>query len=427
VTDYQYIAPYKPLPWQVDPWRDKAHTLLLAGPAGTGKSRLAAEKLHGYMLKYPNSTGIALRKTRESMVNSTVLFLERTIIGRDPRVSHKRDSHRFEYANGSVLAYGGMKDEDQREQIRGIGIDAGVDIIWAEEAIKFNEDDFNEMTARMRGHAAPWQQIILATNPGPPGHWINQRLIIQGEAAVYDKARPEDNPYNPPAYIEGLQRLTGILRQRLWEGKWVQAEGLVYPEFDVDNITDEEPNEEYAFELGCDDGHIDPRAILFIQHMPDHILVFDEIYHSLHLVKRCVKEVLTKCCFYSHIETPTNWDGMQLPEAGQWCRENKVRLPEIAIVPPETKELPGAFREADIPARSADNKIVEGINRVRDLIVDASGYRTLRVNKRCRCGIKELTEDYKYPEGERRNNENPTDKDNHWTDGFRYWANKRGK
>jgi PBSX family phage terminase large subunit len=417
------------LPWQIAPWRDKAPALLLAGPAGTGKSRLAGEKVHGYLLKYPGATGLVLRKTRESMVNSTLLFLARTIIGRDPRVRLIKHEHRFDYWNGSILAYGGMKDEEQREQVRGIGIEAGVDIAWMEESARFSKDDYNEVSARMRGRAAAWQQIILATNPGPPSHWINQEMILGGEASTYDKARPDENPYNPAAYIERLKRLTGILYQRLWLGLWVQAEGLVYEEFDLDNLTDDEPDMSQPFELAFDDGYIDPRAILFIQRQPGRILVFDELYHSRHLAEKCVHEMLEACALHSGSMVPHELDGKSLQEVVQWCREvdpdtgtPNAMLPEIAIGSPEAKELAGRFRLADVPARGKGHQVVEMVAAVRELVCDGNGYRTLQVNRRCKNLIREMTEGYRYPEGATRDNEKPMDGNDHACEALGNWV-----
>jgi PBSX family phage terminase large subunit len=404
--------------------------LLLAGPAGTGKSRLAAEKIHAYLLKYGNATGLALRKTRQSMTNSTVLFLERTVIGRDPRVRHVKSEHRFEYWNGSILAYGGMADEEQREQIRSIGIDGGVDICWAEEAVRFTEDDKNEILGRMRGKAAPWQQVIWSTNPGPPSHWINQQLILGKLAAVYDKARPEDNPYNPPQYLAYLEMLTGILRQRLLEGKWVQAEGLVYPEFDLENLVEDKPDPDLPFELAFDEGYIDPRAILFVQSKGSEILVFDELYHSRHLAEVCVRETLDRCIFWSGAALPPEMERSANGEIAQWCRQEdpvthkpRVRLPEIAVGSPEAKEMQQRLRLADIPYRSRPHEVVEGIKTVRELICDGNGYRTLKVNRaNCPNFVRELTEGYQYPESGRRDNEKPKDGNDHACDAFRYWA-----
>jgi len=225
------ILPFEPLPWQIGPWRDTSPVLLLTGSAGGGKSQVAAEKINAFCKKYPNAMALMLRKTRESMTNSTVLFMARSIIGTDPQVRHYPSFHRFEYANSSILAYGGMKDEEQREQIRSIGQGGKVDFVWMEEANKFTEDDFNEVRARMRGTAAPWCQVLLTTNPDAPIHWINRRLIIGGEAKVYYSGA-QDNPHNPKEYLDALDSLTGLVAKRLREGQWVQAEGVVYEEYD---------------------------------------------------------------------------------------------------------------------------------------------------------------------------------------------------
>lgn len=227
----KHIAHFSPLPWQVQPWRDKSRVMLLTGSAGGGKSRLAAEKLHGFCLKYPGAMALMLRKTRSSMTNSTTLFMDRRVMGPDPKVLHRPSKNRFEYTNGSILVYGGMANEEQREQVRSIGQDGGLDICWLEEANRFQENDYQEVFPRMRGKAAPWVQILLSTNPDHPYHWINTRLIQGSEASTY-YSKAQENPHNPPAYQEMLNSLTGVLRLRLRDGKWVQAEGAVYDLFD---------------------------------------------------------------------------------------------------------------------------------------------------------------------------------------------------
>src|SRR3990167_4551375 len=142
-------AIFKPLPWQLPLLLDKSPVVLAAGPAGAGRSRAVAEKVHAYLKKYPGAAGLMMRKNRQSMTNSTVLFFERTIIGKDKSVRHYPSKFRFEYPNGSILAYGGMADEMQKESIRSIGPDGAIDIGWFEEANKFDEGDFNELIARM--------------------------------------------------------------------------------------------------------------------------------------------------------------------------------------------------------------------------------------------------------------------------------------
>jgi len=100
---------YNPLPWQIPVWQDKSKILLLAGSAGGGKSRIAAEKIHGYLQKYPGATALVVRKTQASMTNSTLLFLQNEVIGPAAKnqIHHRKSEKRFEYPNGSYLDGGG--------------------------------------------------------------------------------------------------------------------------------------------------------------------------------------------------------------------------------------------------------------------------------------------------------------------------------
>jgi PBSX family phage terminase large subunit len=222
---------YDPLPWQIAPWRDTSPVLLLTGHAGGGKSKVAAEKIHGYCMRYPGSTWLMLRKAREWTSHSIVAFYQKSIVGGNTQVIPKISDGAFMYDNGSMVYWGGMLDDKQRESVRSIGGDGGLDGVWMEEANAFTRKDFEELTARVRHNAAPWQQMILTTNPDAPTHWIYKDLIQGGEASVYYSGA-EDNPYLPPAYLEALKRLTGVMRDRLVLGKWVQAEGAIYDEYD---------------------------------------------------------------------------------------------------------------------------------------------------------------------------------------------------
>lgn len=291
---YAPIAVYQPLEWQVAPLYDTSPVMLLTGSAGGGKSRVAAEKLHAFCKAYPGAMAIMLRKKRQSMTNSTVLFMDRTIIGRDPTVTHFSSKLRFEYDNGSVLAYGGMADEEQMEQIRSIGQEGGVDIAWMEEANRFFETDFNELTARMRGRAAPWTQIILSTNPDHPLHWIRRRLILGGEASVY-YSRADQNTYNPSSYKSTLARLTGHVGSRLRDGQWVKAEGTVYDTFN-DSLHVVEPfpiPPDWRRIRVIDFGYSNPFVCLWIAIDPDDVMyVYREIYMTHRTVNVHAKTIL---------------------------------------------------------------------------------------------------------------------------------------
>ncbi len=214
------------VPWQVAAWRDKSRIVIYGGSAGGGKSRAASEKLHGFMLRYPGSVGIALRKARE-FASKSVVYALKTAIGEDKSVVYSPSDLMFHYANGSRIFIAGMKDEAQRQALRSINGDGSADFIWGEEANALTEDDYNELLGRLRGKAAGWRQILLTTNPDHPQHWIKTRLIDGGEASVhYSSAK--DNPHNPPEYLDILNSITGVMGMRLARGMWVQSEGVVY-------------------------------------------------------------------------------------------------------------------------------------------------------------------------------------------------------
>ena len=226
---------WQPFPWQVPALVDRSPVVLLTGSVGGGKSHLWREMLNNYMLANEGAFGLVVRHTRESMTAGAMLQLARTAGN-----AAEAAGSMLRYRNGSMVAYVGMKDATQRTKIRSVGMSGDVDIVVMEEGNEFIEADFNELDARLRGKAGDYRQMIVATNPGPPTHWIKVRLIDGGEASVYYSSA-KDNPTNPPDYQERLERMTGTEYQRLVLGLWVAAEGAVHDNWDAAvNLVDAE-------------------------------------------------------------------------------------------------------------------------------------------------------------------------------------------
>lgn len=326
------------------------------------------------------------------------------------QLHHQRNEFRLrpEYGGG-VIAFRNLDDASkyQSAEFAGMGVD---------ELTKNTEQTFHLLRGSLRWPGVEDSYFIGATNSNGPGQqWVRRYWIegafpdeLQPRASdfAYVPALPADNPHLSARYWEELNTLTGALRRAWLLADWyAMFEGLVYEEFDQDNVTDEEPDPSQPIELAFDDGYIDPRAILFIQRKPTGVLVFDELYHSRHLAQVCVEEVVERC------------------EGQGWPR------PEIAVGSPEAIELRERLRRVDIPTRNEPHKIVDGIQVVRRLVKDGQGYRALRVNRRCTNLLRELREGYKYPDGSkaRRDEEIPLDKDNHAADALRYWCFVRAR
>lgn len=380
------MSDYKPLPWQLPVIKDKRRVLLLAGAAGGGKSRVAAEKIHLYLMKYPGATGLVLRKTYASMLNSTVLFLQNEIIGENSGVKHLGYQQRFQYPNGSILAYGGMANAQQREAIRGVGAKGGIDIAWLEEATQFVESDFNEVLFRLRGRAAPWRQVLLTTNPGGPFHWINSRLIVGGGAILYE-SKAADNIHNPDDYMDTMQRTTGVDRQRLLLGRWANAENQVYEMWErTTHVTEEADfvkgggevywgvDDGYVGEIDADTGYFKqnshPRVFLVGQQRNGVMNIFAESYE----VKMKQEEHIAKVLDLGY---PT---------------------PEWAAVDSSSASLRGDVHDGQwgdrrwsIQTHGKPPRVDDSIREMRDwLLPDKNGVVRMRVHPRCRNLIMEM-------------------------------------
>ena len=216
--------------------------VLLSGPAGTGKSRAGLEKIHACALRWPGMRGLIVRKTRESLTESALVTFEAKVLpeGSPIAAGAQRNARQaYRYPNGSEIIVAGLKKAgaDQKQKV----MSTEYDVIYAQEAIELTEEEWEQLTTRLRNGVMPFQQILGDTNPDHPAHWIKQREK-RGVLKLIE-SRHEDNPTLWSharggwtdfglTYIAKLDALTGVRKQRLRHGKWVQAEGVVYEGFD---------------------------------------------------------------------------------------------------------------------------------------------------------------------------------------------------
>ena len=101
-------------------------------------------------------------------------------------------------------------------------------------------------------------------NPENPLHWFHKEWIekAQDKNCLYLHFVMEDNPSLSRAIIERYRSLySGAFYERFVEGKWVAAEGLVYPFFSHDaHVADKVPRcSEYY--ISCDYGTVNPFSL----------------------------------------------------------------------------------------------------------------------------------------------------------------------
>lgn len=217
-----------------------ADECLLEGPVGTGKSYALIWKAHLAALKRPNVRILFVRKTLVSLTGSAVATYTSKVLttatyGVRFHGGSQASPPAFRYPNGSLIMLGGM---DKPSKV----MSTEYDMICCFEATELSLADWESLITRLRNGAMPYQQIIADCNPDQPSHWLNQRA----SETSFDRffSRHPDNPNLWDAHVgdwtefgrlyvmQRLERLTGVRRKRLLEGKWVAAEGQVYEGWD---------------------------------------------------------------------------------------------------------------------------------------------------------------------------------------------------
>ena len=214
--------------------------VIIHGPAGTGKSRSALEKLHLLCLLNPSIRCLIVRKTLTSLTSSALVTWREHVVKEAIQAGvlqyfggNSEEPAQYRYSNGSVVVIGGM---DRATRV----LSTEYDFIYVQECTELSEEDWDVLTTRLRNNRLSFQQLVGDCNPDKPTHWAKVRADKGKLTFLHSKH--EDNPvlFNEDgtvtekgaAYISILDNLSGVRKLRLRHGVWAAAEGLIYEEFE---------------------------------------------------------------------------------------------------------------------------------------------------------------------------------------------------
>lgn len=227
---------------------------------GAGKSRIGCEKIYYQALQYPGAQFAIVRKTRASLTATTQRTFFRDVLDPATVVGRNKSEDWIEVARGgrtpSRIWFMGLDPDPITGVPSKIGSFDGA-AIFVDEAVELTEGDWILLLGRLRDPRMPYHQLMAATNPSSPSHWLKRRFTpaVPGQRD-YFHATAADNKLLPPDYqtmIAGLP--DNVFGKRLGRGLWVMAEGAIYhlPE---DQVVRAEPQAYKRVIAGIDWGFV---------------------------------------------------------------------------------------------------------------------------------------------------------------------------
>ena len=293
----------------------------------------------------------------------------------------------------------GGKDEASQDLIQGITL-AGV---FFDEVALMPESFVNQATARC---SVPKSKFWFNCNPEGPFHWFYLNWVKKAyeKHALRLSFTMDDNLSLSEQIKDRYKRqYTGVFYDRFILGKWVQAEGIVYPMFTEQNVVPTEHRLYTKYYVSCDYGTKNPTAfILWGKYENDWTdsswVAIKEYYYDGR------KEMVSK--------SDTQYaDEMEKFLAGNHGIE--------IICDPSAASFITELRNRGYNVIPANNDVIDGIRLTGSCIQT----KKILVNDCCEKGIAEF-HTYAWDEKACAKGEDKVLKENdHWMDAMRYFVN----
>lgn len=277
-------------------WKSRDFETVVSGPSETGKTWGCIQYLDALAWRYDGAQLVMARKTYNDLIGSAVRTYQRIIGPNSPIVAYGGSRPEwFDYPNGSRIWLAGLDRP-------GKALSSERDCIYVNQCEELNLDDWAVLTTRVTGRGAvmPYTRIFGCCNPGPPTHFLKTRPQIR-----MLESKHEDNPTlfdskgnilpQGVKTIRILDALPGIRKLRLRFGRWVQAEGVVYEDWDAGpggNIIDRMPRgwRDWRKIRSVDFGYENPFVTQWWAIDPDgRMYLYREVYMSKRIVEDHVK------------------------------------------------------------------------------------------------------------------------------------------
>lgn len=397
----------------VEDWKNPdIREIFYEGGARSGKTFVILLRIVQRAILYPGSRHLLARYRLNHLVTSLwmqslIPLLNKLLIGTGTFTIDKQYLI-VNLWNGSSIWGTGLDDQDRVEKIMGTEFST----IFINEATQISYSTYQKVKTRLSQIAYNeagkpiTRKIVLDCNPRNENHWIYRFAILKqnpnqkGEPLQPDAARaiqhrkwfPWDNPYLPKDTLEILKSLSGAERQRLYEGQWVNQEGLVYPGYQDAIVEPFEIPPGWPISGSVDFGYTNPFVFLwFAFDKTNEILyLFDELYEAGKLVSEHCKTILQR------------------------------RRLDGPVITDHDAEDRATMESMGIRTKAAKKDVSLGIQTVTEFLSAKVGFR-VRIFSSCVSTIEEIsTYSWEEPTEGKSAKESPVKHNDHAMDALRY-------
>lgn len=290
-----------------------------------------------------NDTSFALcGKTISSLRRNVVTPMIPMLKSLGFNVTEKISKNMLEIQRGSVknrfYIFGG-RDESSASLIQGMTLGG----VLFDEVALMPRSFVEQALARC---SLEGSRFWFNCNPEHPFHWFYNEWIKKADEKnmLYLHFTMDDNPSLSPKIKSRYQKLyTGAFYERFVEGKWVAADGLVYPMFSPEkHIKTADSFSEYY--LSCDYGTVNPFSLGLWGKGDDGWYRVNEYYHS----SREKGVQLTDEEYYGHLKELVG----------------DKSITALIVDPSAASFIETVRRHGEFTVIKAENDVLNGINRV---------------------------------------------------------------
>jgi PBSX family phage terminase large subunit len=334
--------------------------------------------------------GKTIRSLRRNLVTTLLPALTESGLSCVFRAGENRMDISYGKSRDRFYLFGG-KDEGSAALIQGVTL-AGV---FFDEVALMPRSFVEQALARC---SVEGSKFWFSCNPESPRHWFYREWIQKTEEknALRLHFTMEDNPSLGREILARYRSLySGTFYERFVLGKWVAAEGLVYPFMTGGMFCDVPPGGLSRWAVSCDYGTANPCS-MGLWGLRDGIWyrVAESYYDS-----RRAGEQRTDEEHYDELE--------------RLCGDR--RIDRVVVDPSAASFLEVIRRHGKYRARKADNAVLDGIRKTGAALKQGK-------IKICRCCADSMREFGLYRWDERKSGDAPVKENDHAMDDIRYFV-----